>query len=62
MRIYHWKEEGTFMILPYFGFSWRPTRPPCIWFGWFRWMTAVFLEDPNLSSYVHTHHGKAVNA
>jgi len=50
------------MILLYCGFSSRPTRPPCIWFGWLRWMVAVFLEDPNTSSYIHTHHGKAVTA
>jgi hypothetical protein len=62
MRIYHWKEENTFMVLPYVGFSWRPGRPNCVWFGWFCWMTALFLDDPREDSYIHTHHGEAVTA
>lgn len=57
MRIYVWKEEGTFWLLPYMGFSWAPERSNCFFCGWVCWVLAIYF-DGEWGSYIHVHKAK----
>lgn len=58
MKWYFWKEEGTFWILPYLGWSWKPTRSNCVFLGWACWVVAMFIGE--WGSYIHVHKAKEV--